>query len=166
MTMHGSDLWLIDDFTLFWHIWPNLITKWREMTILSCKTIFGLTFSAILENLLELFFRKVPKTVILAIFWHVWPKSAKMKNFIKNRPCYFFTLIVPQLYGKFRKNPWSGFRDQLRDGERTDGQGWYYRTGRFAGSKIQRNLQMLWNLNKKQVSRGTMNQHHSSCHSF
>ena len=144
------------------------------MTILSYKTIFGLTFSAISENLLESFFRKVPKTVILAIFWHVWPKSAKMRIFIKNQavlffypfcpptscqvsekslerfprsiryipkncdfgpkwpffgtfgqnrpkweilskigPCYFFTLIVPQLHAEFQKNRWSGFRDQF-----------------------------------------------------
>ena len=65
------------------------------MTILSCKTIFGLTFSAILENLLESFFRKVPKTVILAIFWHVWPKSAKMRIFIKNRAVLFFYPYCP-----------------------------------------------------------------------
>ena len=36
------------------------------------------------------------KTVILAIFWHVWPKSAKMRIFIKNHAMLFFTLIVPQ----------------------------------------------------------------------
>ena len=36
------------------------------MTILSYKTIFGPTFSAILENLLTRFFRNVPKTAILA----------------------------------------------------------------------------------------------------
>ena len=62
----------------------------------------------------------------MAIFWHVWPKSAKMRIFIKNQAVLFFTLIVPQLHAKFRKNPWSGFRDQLRDGGtdgRTDGQG-------------------------------------------
>ena len=46
----------------------------------------------------------------------------KMRNFLKNRAVLFFTLIVPQLHAKFRKNPWSGFRDQLRY-ERTDGQG-------------------------------------------
>ena len=65
------------------------------MTILSYKTIFGLTFSAISENLLESFFRKVPKTVILAIFWHVWPKSAKMRIFIKNRAVLFFYPYCP-----------------------------------------------------------------------
>ena len=36
------------------------------MTYLSYKTIFGPTFSAILINLLDQFFRKVPKTAILA----------------------------------------------------------------------------------------------------
>ena len=79
--------------------------------------MFGLTFSAILENLLESFFRKVPKTVILAIFRHIWPQSAKMSFVIKNRAVLFFTLIVPQLHAKFQKNRWSGFRDQfVKDG--------------------------------------------------
>ena len=90
------------------------------MTFLSYKTIFGLTFSAISENLLESFFRKVPKTVILAIFRHVWPKSAKMRIFIKNRAVLFFTLIVPQLHAKFQKNRWSGFRDQFVTYGQTD----------------------------------------------
>ena len=90
------------------------------MTILSCKTIFGLTFSAILKNLLESFFRKVPKTVILAIFWHVCSKSAIMGIFIKNRAVLFFTLFVPQLHAKFHKNRWSGFRDQFVTHGRTD----------------------------------------------
>ena len=73
------------------------------MTILSYKTIFGLTFSAISENFLESFFRKVPKTVILAIFWHVWPKSAKMRIFIKIEPCYFLPLLSPNFMPSFRK---------------------------------------------------------------
>ena len=77
------------------------------MTILSCKTIFGLTFSAILENLLELLFSKVPKTVILAIFRHIWPKSTKMRVLKIGRA--IFTLIVPQLHAEFQKNRWSGF---------------------------------------------------------
>ena len=88
------------------------------MTILSCKTFLGPTFGVILENLLELFFRNVSKTAILAIFWHV----RLDENFSQKKGCYLFTLIVPQLHAKFRKNPWSGFRDQLRD-IRTDGQG-------------------------------------------
>ena len=81
------------------------------------------------------FFRKVPKTVILAIFWHVWPKSAKMRNFIKNPAVLFFTLIVPQLHAEFQKNRWSGFRDQFVTDARTDArtheQRWNHRTGRF-----------------------------------
>ena len=72
------------------------------MTFLSYKTIFRPTFSVILENLLESFFRNVPKTAILAKNGYFWL-------------CYFFTLIVPELHAKFRKNPWSSFRDQLRD---------------------------------------------------
>ena len=80
-----------------------------QMTILAYKTIFGPTFSAILENLLETFFRNVPKTAILA-------KFGQNENFSQKKGlCYYFTLIVPRLDAKFRKNPWSGFRDQLRD---------------------------------------------------
>ena len=48
--------------------WPNLAPKRifsGKMTILSYKTIFGPTFSAILENLLELFFTNSKKHVIL-----------------------------------------------------------------------------------------------------
>ena len=96
------------------------------MTILSYKTIFGPTFSAILENLLELFFRNVPKTVILAKnghFWHVRPNLGKIIIFLKKRLCYLFTLIVPQIHAKFRENHWSGFRDQFVTNERTHGQG-------------------------------------------
>ena len=110
------------------------------MTILSCKTIFGLTFSAILENLLESFFRKVPKTLTLdkmAIFWHARPNLGKMRIFLKNRAVLFFSLIVPQIHAKFRKNPWSRFRDQLRDihtyGARTD-KGQIIEPVTFAGS--------------------------------
>ena len=43
----------------------------------------------------------------MAIFEHVWPKSTKMRIFIKNRSVLFFTLIVPQLYAEFQKNRWS-----------------------------------------------------------
>ena len=95
------------------------------MTILSYKTTFEPTFSAILENLLEPFFRKVPKIAILGQnghFSHFRPNLGKMRIFLKNRAVLFFTLIVPQLHAKFRKNPWSGFRDQLRY-EHTHGQG-------------------------------------------
>ena len=49
----------------------------------------------------------------MAIFRHVWPKSAKMRILIKNRALLFFPLIVPQLHAKFQKNRLSGFRDQF-----------------------------------------------------
>ena len=59
-------------------IWPNLAPKTNflggKMTILSYKTIFGPTFSAILENLLEPFFRNVPKTAILAKNGHFFAR--------------------------------------------------------------------------------------------
>ena len=48
-----------------------------KMTILSYKTIFGPTLSAILEKLLELFFHKVPKTAILGQNGHFLAHLAK-----------------------------------------------------------------------------------------
>ena len=56
----------------------------------------------------------------MAIFRHIWPKSAKMRIFIKNRAMLFLTLIVPQLHAKIQKNRWSGFRDQFVTNERTN----------------------------------------------
>ena len=50
-------------------------------------------------------------------------KFGQNENFSQKGLCYLFTLIVPQLHAKFQKNPWSSFRDQLRDErtlERTD----------------------------------------------
>ena len=39
----------------------------------------------------------------MAIFWHFWPKSAKVRIFIKNRAMLFCTLIVPQIHAEFQK---------------------------------------------------------------
>ena len=50
------------------------------MTILSYKTIFGPTFSAILENLLEPFYRNVPKTAILAKNGHFFARIFSQKK--------------------------------------------------------------------------------------
>ena len=118
--MHGADLWFIGDFTLFCHIWPNLTQKQifsDKMTILSCKTIFRLNFSAILENLLELFLQS-PKN---CDFGHCLAHLAKIdKIFSKIMPCYFLPLLSPNFYAKFQKNLWSGFRDQFVRYRRTD----------------------------------------------
>ena len=99
---------------------------------------FGPAFSLISESLVEQFFSNSKKLWFwakMAIFWHVWPKSAKMRIFIKNRAVLFFTLIVPQLHAKFHKNRWSGFRDQfvtsIHTSIHTSGQRWSHRTGRF-----------------------------------
>ena len=73
-----------------------------------------------LENLLDSFFRNVPKTAILAKFGQNEIFSQKKGSAV------FLPLLSPQLHAKFRKNPWSGFRDQLRYERmygRTDGQG-------------------------------------------
>ena len=55
----------IGHFGQIGQIWHQNRIFSGKMTILSYRTIFLPTFSAILENLLESFFRKVPKTVIL-----------------------------------------------------------------------------------------------------
>ena len=87
-----------------------------KITILSCKTIFGPAFSVISENLVEHFFANFQKLWLwakMAIFWHVWPKSAKMRFFIKNRAVLFFKPYCPPTSCEFQKNCWSGFRDQF-----------------------------------------------------
>ena len=60
-----------------------------------------------------------------------------MRNSQKKSLCYLFIIIVPQLHAKFRENPWSGFREQLRGG-RTHGtqtdKGDIIDTVAFAGS--------------------------------
>ena len=90
------------------------------MTILSYETIFGLTFSAISENLLESFFRNVPKTVILAIFGTFGQNRLKWVFYKKSGRAIFLTLIVPRLHTKFQKNRSSGFRDQFVTDGHTD----------------------------------------------
>ena len=77
------------------------------MTILSYKTIFGPTFSAILENLLEPFFRKVPKTAILAKNGHFFARQAKFgqnENFSKKSGrAIFLQLLTPNFMPSFGK---------------------------------------------------------------
>ena len=78
------------------------------MTILSCKTIFGPTFSAILENCWSRFFAKSqklrfwPKMTIFCTLGQIWPK---WEFFSKIGPCYFLLLLshnfMPSL-GKIR----------------------------------------------------------------
>ena len=72
------------------------------MTILSCKTIFGLTFGVILENLLEsFFFRKVRKTPILGQNVHFLARLAKFgqnENFFQKRALLSFYSYYPQLH--------------------------------------------------------------------
>ena len=91
--------------------------------ILSYKTIFGPTFSAILENLLETIFSQSPKNCNSGQKWPFLARLAKFgpnEDFCQKGLCYLFTLIVPQLHAKFRKNSWRGFRDQFVTNGRTD----------------------------------------------
>ena len=77
------------------------------MTILSYKTIFGPTFSAILENLLEPFFRNVPKTAILAKNGHFfarWAKFGQNENFSQKKgSAIFLPLLSPNFMPSIRK---------------------------------------------------------------
>ena len=74
------------------------------MTILSYKTIFGLNFNAISENLLKSFFRKVPKTVILAISLPRLAKIGQNENFYqKSGRAIFLPLLSPNFLPSFRK---------------------------------------------------------------
>ena len=84
------------------------------MTILSCKTIFGLTFSAILENLLEVVFSQSPKNCVFGHFLARLAKIGQNKNFYKKwGRAIFLPLLSPQLHAEFHKNRWSRFRDQF-----------------------------------------------------
>ena len=120
---------------LFWHIWPNLtpITNFLgKITILICKTIFGLTFSSILENLLESFLAKSQKLW----FWHFSARLAKIgqnENFYqKSGHAIFLHLLSPNFMPSFRKIVGAVSKNNsLRTDIRTYGQGWYHRTGHF-----------------------------------
>ena len=64
-----------------------------KMTFLSNKTIFGPTFSTILENLLEPFFRNAQKLRFwpkMAIFSHNRPNLGKMRIFSQKRALLSF----------------------------------------------------------------------------
>ena len=78
-----------------------------KMTIQSYQIIFGPTFSAILENLLELFFRNVPKTAILAKNGHFFARQAKFgqnENFSqKSGSAIFLPLLSPNFMPSFGK---------------------------------------------------------------
>ena len=78
-----------------------------KMTILSYITIFGPTFSAILENLLELFFamsQKLRFWAKMAIFSHVRPNLGKMRIFHKKRALLsFYPYCPPNFMPSFGK---------------------------------------------------------------
>ena len=74
------------------------------MTILSCKTIFELTFlSAISENLLGVVFSQSPKNCDFGHFSAHLVKIGQNKNFYQKSAMLF--------NAEFQKNRWSGFRD-------------------------------------------------------
>ena len=78
-----------------------------KITILSYKTIFGPAFSVISENLVEQFFRKFPKTMILGQNDHFLARLAKIrqnKNFYKKSGrAIFLPLLSPNFMPSFRK---------------------------------------------------------------
>ena len=122
-----------------------------KITILSYKTIFGTVFSLISENLVEQFFCKFQKTVILGQNVHFLGRLAeiaKMWIFIKNQGVLFFNLIVPQLHAEFQKNRCSGSRDQfvryIHPYIHTSIQRWNHRTGRSRWFHIHMESQIIW----------------------
>ena len=78
-----------------------------KMTVLSYETTFGPTFSAILANLLEPFFRKVPKTSILAKNGYFLTRLAKFgqnENISQRRGfAIFLPLLSPNFMPSFGK---------------------------------------------------------------
>ena len=77
------------------------------MTILSCKTIFGLTFRAILENLLESFFSQSPKNSDFGQKWPFYVTLAKFgqnENFSQKKvSAIFLPLLSPNFMQSFEK---------------------------------------------------------------
>ena len=75
------------------------------MTILSCKTIFGLTFSAISENLLECFFSQSPKNCDFGHFLARLAKIGQNENFYqKSCRAIFYPYCPPTNFmPSFRK---------------------------------------------------------------
>ena len=61
---------ILAKIAIFGLIWHQKRISSGKMTILSYKTIFRPTLSAILQNLLEPFFAHVSKTAILAKYGH------------------------------------------------------------------------------------------------
>ena len=113
----------------------------------SYKTIFGPTFSAIFENLLEPFFAMSQKLRFwpnMAIFSHVKPNLGKIRIFLKKRALLSFYPYCPLTSCQVSEKSLEWFprsialRTDVWTYGRTYGQGWYYRTDRFAGSIIVR----------------------------
>ena len=77
------------------------------MTILSYKTTYGPSFSAILENLLEPSFSLVPKTAILAKNGHFLARLAKFwqnENFYQNQGSAIFLLLLSANLERFPRS--------------------------------------------------------------
>ena len=126
-------------FQYYGHIfWLKSIFS-GKITILSYKTIFGPTYSVISGNLVEQFFRKFKKHVILGQNGHFLAHLAKIgqneKFYQKSGRAIFLPLLSPNFMPSFRKIVGAVSEDQfVTHGNpeiRTDGQGWNHRTGRF-----------------------------------
>ena len=94
-------------FQYYGHIfWLKSIFS-GKITILSYKTIFGPTYSVISGNLVEQFFRKFQKHVILGQNGHFLARLAKIgqnENFYKKSGrAIFLPLLSPNFMPSFRK---------------------------------------------------------------
>ena len=94
-------------FQYYGHIfWLKSIFS-GKITILSYKTIFGPTYSVISGNLVEQFFRKFQKHVILGQNGHFLAHLAKIgqneKFYQKSGRAIFLPLLSPNFMPSFRK---------------------------------------------------------------
>ena len=119
--------------------WPKSIFS-GKITILSYKTIFGPTYSVISGKLVEQFFRKFQKHVILGQNGHFLARLAKIgqneKFYQKSGRAIFLPLLSPNFMPSFRKIVGAVSEiNSLHTSEHTyirkSRQGWYHRTCRF-----------------------------------
>ena len=96
--------------SIFSILWSHILTQIDfsgKITILSYKTIFGPTYSVISGKLVEQFFRKFQKTVILGQNGHFLARLAKIgqneKFYQKSGRPIFLPLLSPNFMPSFRK---------------------------------------------------------------
>ena len=117
MTMHGADLWKEKEnwknienkkmffcarivkfnnfFALSVKFNPNNEFSRAKWLFCHVKIFWGLLLVQFKKICWSCFFAKSLKLWFWPFFWHIWPKSAKMRIFIKNRVVLFFYPYCP-----------------------------------------------------------------------